>query len=89
MFQGKSPYATQGEHAGQEMHAEHIVPYAVVPEMDNLLMNLEWLPESVNSAKSDTITERAWKYAQRYHGVGILQVEDFLRVKDLYEKEKK
>ncbi len=80
MAEGKAPYATLTEFAGERMDSEHIVPKAVVPLVDNLLMNLEWLPQSLNAAKSDTITERAMNYARAYHDSGIMRADDFERV---------
>ncbi len=85
MFNGLAPFATQGEYAGEQMHSEHIVPKAVAPKMDNLLMNLEWLPASVNRSKSDTITERAMKFAQLYHKAGIMGTEEFIKVEKQFE----
>lgn len=67
------------------MDSEHIVPKAVVPLVDNLLMNLEWLPQTLNASKSDTITERAMDHARRYHEAGIMRADDFAEVRRRFE----
>ncbi len=69
-----------GPYAGQQMQSEHIVPKAVVPNVDNLLMNLEWLPASLNASKSDTITDRALAYAKLYENAGIMTTSDLEKV---------
>lgn len=88
LAKGEAPYVTRGEFAGQQAQVEHIIPVAVAPAMDNLLCNLEWLPESLNASKSDSITERAYQIAIRFHESGILSSSEFLKVKRAFEADK-
>lgn len=46
------------------------------------LVNLEWLPQSPNASKSDSITDRALSYAQKYFNAGLLSFEDLKAVHD-------
>lgn len=85
LSKGDAPTIKRGKYAGEECQVEHIVPRNVVPLMDNLLVNLEWLPQSLNARKSDTITPRALDYAQRYFDAGVMSFEDFSRVKSKAE----
>ena len=45
---GKSATITKGQYAGQEAEADHVIPRAVCPELQNQVMNLELLPASLN-----------------------------------------
>ena len=55
---GGSPQITEGEHAGEKVALDHVLPRAVVPELDACFYNLEILAAKVNRAKSAKITER-------------------------------
>ena len=69
---GKSATITKGQYAGQEAEADHIIPRAVCPELQNQVMNLELLPASLNLAKSDKVTERAKVFAKELYEAGLL-----------------
>ena len=60
---GKSATITKGQYAGREAEADHVIPKAVCPELQNQVMNLELLPASLNRAKSDKVTIRANVFA--------------------------
>jgi hypothetical protein len=51
MRRGKSPTIARGHHKGDELSVDHIVPYAVVPELDNVIANLELMPVEVEPGK--------------------------------------
>ncbi len=51
--------------------------------MDNLLVNLEWLPQPLNTSESDSITPRALDYARRFFEAGLLSREDLTAVESL------
>ena len=72
---GKSATITKGEYAGQEAEADHTIPRAVCPELQNQVMNLELLPASLNRAKSDKITDRARVFARELYDAGLLSEE--------------
>jgi len=63
------------EYAGQEAEADHTIPRAVCPELQNQVMNLELLPASLNRAKSDKITDRARVFAKELRGAKLLSDE--------------
>jgi len=74
---GKSAAITKGEYAGQEAEADHTIPRAVCPELQNQVMNLELLPAGLNRSKSDKITDRARVFARELYDAGLLSEEGF------------
>jgi hypothetical protein len=77
---GKSATITKGQYAGQEAEADHVIPRAVCPELQNQEMNLELLPASLNRAKSNKVTERAKVFAKELHDAKLLSEEGWKRV---------
>ncbi len=77
---GKSATITKGEYAGQEAEADHTIPRAVCPELQNQVMNLELLPASLNRSKSDKITDRARVFAKELYDAGLLSEEGWKAV---------
>jgi hypothetical protein len=77
---GKSATITKGQYAGQEAEADHVIPRAVCPELQNQVMNLELLPASLNRAKSDKVTERARVFAKELYDAKLLSEEGWKRV---------
>ena len=69
---GKSATITKGQYAGQEAEADHVIPRAVCPELQNQVMNLELLPASLNRAKSDRVTDRAKVFAKELYDEKLL-----------------
>jgi len=69
---GKSAMITKGLYAGQEAEADHVIPRAVCPELQNQVMNLELLPAKLNRAKSDKVTERAKVFAKELYEAKLL-----------------
>lgn len=69
---GKSATITKGQYSGQEAEADHVIPRAVCPELQNQIMNLELLPASLNRAKSDKVTERAKVFATELYEAKLL-----------------
>ncbi len=72
---GKSATITKGQYAGQEAEADHVIPRAVCPELQNQVMNLELLPASLNRAKSDRVTDRAKVFAKELYDAKLLSEE--------------
>jgi len=85
---GKSATITKGEYAGQEAEADHTIPRAVCPELQNQVMNLELMPASLNRSKSDKITERARVFAKELYDAKVLSKAGFESVKEACEKVK-
>jgi len=69
---GNSATITKGQYAGEEAEADHVIPRAVCPELQNQVMNLELLPASLNRAKSDKVTDRARVFAKELYEAGLL-----------------
>ncbi len=75
--QGKSATITKGQYSGQEAEADHVIPRAVCPELQNQVMNLELLPASLNRAKSDKVTERARVFAKELYDAKLLSEQGY------------
>jgi hypothetical protein len=78
MKRGAAPMIKAGEHAGEGVELDHVLPVAIVPELKAAVFNLEALPAKVNRAKSADITQRELALARRWRGEGLLS-EDGLR----------
>ena len=72
---GKSATITKGQYAGQEAEADHVIPRAICPELQNQVINLELLPASLNRAKSDKVTDRARVFAKELYDAALLSEE--------------
>jgi hypothetical protein len=57
---------------GDQLSVDHIVPRAVVPELDNVIANLEFMPERLNSKKQDKIGARQADTARKLNKAGLL-----------------
>ena len=77
---GKSATITKGLYVGQEAEADHVIPRAVCPELQNQVMNLELLPAKLNRAKSDKVPERAKVFAKELYEAKLLSEEGWTRV---------
>jgi 5-methylcytosine-specific restriction endonuclease McrA len=51
---------------------DHIIPRSVVPELDNVIANLELLPQRVNSAKKDRMGARQRSLLEELRRAGLL-----------------
>ena len=85
--QGKSATITKGKFAGEEATADHYIPRAVCPELENQIINLRLCPASVNSKKGDKVEKSNLEYAQHLHRDGLLSQDGFDAVKSAYDKE--
>jgi hypothetical protein len=83
---GKSATITQVQYAGQEAEADHVIPRAVCPELQNQVMNLELLPASLNRAKSDKVTDRAKVFAKELYDSKLLSEKGWEKVSVDYKK---
>ena len=72
MRRGKSPTITRGPHKGDELSVDHIVPYAVVPELDNVIANLELMPFKLNREKNSKMGTRQRDMVKRFCAAGLL-----------------
>lgn len=72
MRRGKSPTIMKGPYAGDELSVDHIIPRAIVPELDNVIANLELMPLRVNRRKSSIIGDRQRDVAKKLFQGGLL-----------------
>jgi hypothetical protein len=72
MRKGKSPTVRKGPSTGDELSVDHIIPRAVVPELDNVIANLELMPLKMNQSKNDKVGSRQKSLAKQFHEAGLL-----------------
>ncbi len=72
MRRGKAPTVMKGPYKGDELSVDHIVPRAVVPELDNVIANLELMPLRLNEKKNATIGDRQRAMAKQFYQAGLL-----------------
>ena len=62
----------RGWYRGDQLNVDHIIPRAVVPELDNVMANLELLPQRANAKKNSSIGQRQRDLARKLHAAGLL-----------------
>jgi len=72
---GNAATITAGPYKGGKTSVDHIVPVAIVPELDNVVANLELLPLRVNESKGAKMGERQRDYCRRFQAAGVLTEE--------------
>lgn len=72
MRRGRSPTIRAGPCAGQELSVDHIIPRAVCPELDNVIANLELMPQRMNERKGSKVGARQRDLAGKLHKAGLL-----------------
>ena len=80
MKRGRAPRVDVGPHKGEIMSVDHIIPRAVVPELDNVIANLEFLPLGANQRKGDAIGARQRNLAKELAAAGLLSPEGLARM---------
>jgi len=80
MRRGQSPTIRRGPYRGDELSVDHIIPRAVVPELDNVIANLELMPLRMNEGKRDKIGDRQRSLARQLHAAGLLSEKGFQSV---------
>ena len=78
---GNAPRVGKGEYAGEVLTAVHVLPRSKVPELDNRLYNLRFLPETLNQRKGAKITQRELEMAREWHSIGLLSSEGLAAIK--------
>jgi hypothetical protein len=71
MQRGRSPTVTRGPYAGDELSVDHIIPFAVVPQLDKVIANLELMPLRMNQSKGDKMGERQRALASQLRRAGV------------------
>jgi hypothetical protein len=71
MHRGEAPTVHRGPYRGEKLSVDHIIPRAVVPELDNEIANLELMPLRMNAK----IGARQVDLARKLHKAGLLSPE--------------
>jgi hypothetical protein len=77
MRHGKSPTIRHGPYANDQLSVDHIIPRAVVPELDNIIANLELMPLRMNESKNAKITQRQYALAKKLREAGLLSEKGY------------
>ena len=72
MRRGKPPTVMKGPYQCDELSVDHIIPRAVVPELDNVIANLELMPLRMNESKNAKIGDRQRDLARKFYQSGLL-----------------
>ena len=72
----ESPTVRLGPHAGDILSVDHIIPRAVVTELDNVICNLELMPLRENQSKGDDIADRQRDLARKLYACELLKSPD-------------
>lgn len=75
MRRGSSAIVRRGEYYGDKMSVDHVLPRAEAPGLDNVLANLELMPQRMNSNKSAKIADREKHIARRFVAAGLVKPE--------------
>jgi len=75
MHRGEAPTVHRGPYRGEKLSVDHIIPRAVVPELDNVIANLEFMPLRMNEGKNAKIGARQMDLAHKLHKAGLLSSE--------------
>jgi hypothetical protein len=60
---------------------DHIIPRAIYPELDNVIANLELMPQRMNSSKNARIGDRQVSLAKTLNHACLLSKSAFSQVK--------
>lgn len=73
MRKGNAATVRRGPYAGDQLSVDHIIPRTVVPELDNVIANLELMPQRANSKKNANVGQRQRDLAQKLYQAGLLR----------------
>ena len=82
MRRGRVAIVRRGPYKGDELSVDHIIPRSVVPELDNVMANLELMPLRMNESKNAKIGQRQRALAQKFYEAGLLSKEGLKAVQD-------
>lgn len=72
MRKGNAATVRRGPYKGDELSVDHIIPRAVVSELDNVIANLELMPLRMNEKKNAKIGQRQRSMAEKFKDAGLL-----------------
>jgi hypothetical protein len=77
MRRGEAPIVMRGQNKGDELSVDHIIPRLVVPELDNVIANLELMPLRLNEKKNAQVGKRQVELGRKLQRAGLLSSEGF------------
>lgn len=80
MRRGQAPVVRRGPYRGEKLSVDHIIPRAVVPELDNVIANLELMPLKMNEGKNNKIGARQLDLARKLRKAGLLSAKGLAAV---------
>lgn len=85
MRQGKAAAVKRGPYAGDQLSVDHVIPRSVAPELDNVIANLELMPQRMNASKGDRIGDRQVSHARALHKAGLLSAQGLRAVESVVQ----
>jgi hypothetical protein len=76
-----SPHSTATTYQDDQLSVDHIIPRAVCPELDNLIANLELMPQRANASKNAKIGSRQVQKAEELRRAALLSKEGLAKVR--------
>ena len=76
----QAPTVYRGPYNGDRLSVDHISPRAVVPELDNVIANLELMPLKVNEGKNAKVGARQLGLARKLEKAGLLSADGLRKV---------
>src|SRR5437016_9112609 len=74
MRQGRAETVRRGPYNGDRLSADHIIPRAVCPELDNGIANLELMPLRMNESKNAKVGDRQLSLAKTFRAASLLSI---------------
>jgi hypothetical protein len=71
MRRGRSPTITRGHYTGDELSVDHIIPFAVVPQLDHVIANLELMPLRMNRSKGNKMGDLQKALLMRFRAAAL------------------
>ena len=72
MRKGHAATVRRDPYCGDQLSVDHIIPRAVVPELDNVIANLELMPLRANERKGAKVGQRQRDLAGKLNKAGLL-----------------
>lgn len=80
MRKGNAATVQRGPYKGDQLSVDHVIPRSVCVELDNVIANLELMPQRQNSSKNARVGRRQIDLARKLHRAGLLSLEGLRRV---------
>jgi hypothetical protein len=70
----------KGPYKGEIATGDHIIPRSICTELDNVLINLEFMPETLNQNKGAKVGDRQVQLARKWAKAGVLSEAGMIAV---------